>query len=215
MGIIRQGILGGFRNKTGSVVGAAWRNLDVIRGLPRKSNKPATELQIEQRTKFGLVTEFLTAMTEFIEEGYKKGSGSASAMNEAVAYHLKNAVTGIAPNFTIDYTKLQFSKGSLSVPSISTVDTVTPASVDFNWSLDGPNSRYKDDTDVINVLAFNPTKKQFVALRAAAPRSALNYSLMLPLDFVGDSVHCFFSFTSKKKKKLNSKSVYIGLLPVA
>lgn len=215
MGIIRQGILGGFRNKTGSVVGAAWRNLDVIRGLPRKSSKPATELQIEQRTKFGMMTEFLASMAEFIDEGYKKGSGSTSAMNDAVAYHLKNAVTGVAPNFAIDYTKLRFSKGSLNVPSIATVDTAAPASVDFNWSLDGPNSKYKDDTDVINVLAFNPTKKQFVALRAAAPRSALNYSLSLPLDFVGDSVHCFFSFTSTKKKKLHSKSVYIGLLPVA
>jgi hypothetical protein len=52
MGIIRQGILGGFRKKTGSVVGAYWRKLDVIRGLPRKSSKPPTIAQLNQQLKF-------------------------------------------------------------------------------------------------------------------------------------------------------------------
>ncbi|WP_316815854.1 DUF6266 family protein [Pedobacter nyackensis] len=215
MGIIRKGILGGFKNKVGAVVGSSWRNRDVIKSLPRVSNKPPTQKQVEQRTKFGLVTSFLSSMTEFIEEGFKSKNGSTSAMNEAVAYHLKNAVTGVAPNFLMDYTKIKFSNGKLRVPSISTVDTAAPASVDFNWSLDGADSKYKDATDMINLLAFNPTKKQFVQLMAAAPRSALTFSLPLPLDFVGDSVHCFFSFSSVKKKKLTSDSVYIGLLPVA
>lgn len=215
MGIIRKGILGGFKNKVGSIVGSSWRNRDVIKSLPRASNKPPTQKQTDQRSKFGLVTGFLSDMSEFIEEGFKSKNGFTSAMNEAVAYHLKNAVTGIAPNFTMDYTKLKFSNGKLRVPLTYTVDTAAPASVDFNWTLDGVDSKYKDGTDMINVLAFNPTKKQFVSLMAAAPRSALNYSLPLPLDFVGDSVHCFFSFTSIKKKKLHSESVYIGLLPVA
>ncbi|WP_316817983.1 DUF6266 family protein [Pedobacter nyackensis] len=215
MGIIRNGILGGFRKKVGNISGAFWRDLNVIKSLPRKSNKPPTQTQLDQRMKFGLVTAFLSIMSEFIDEGYRTGNGSTSPMNDAVAYHLKNAVTGVAPNFTLDYTKFSFSKGKLSVPSVSTVDTAAPASVDFNWSLDGADNKYKDATDVINVLAYNPTKNQFVSLKAAAPRSALNYSLPLPLDFVGDSVHCFFSFTSTKKKKLHSRSVYIGLLPVA
>lgn len=215
MGIIRNGILGGFRKKVGSISGAFWRDLNVIKSLPRKSNKPPTQMQLDQRVKFGLVTAFLSTMSEFIEEGYGTDGGSTSAMNDAVAYHLKNAVTGLGPNFTLDYTKLRFSKGKLSVPSVYTVDTAAPASVDFNWTLDGADNKYKDATDVINVLAYNPTKNQFVSLRAAAPRSALNYSLPLPLDFVGDSVHCFFSFTSTKKKKQHSRSVYIGLLPVA
>lgn len=214
MGIIKNGILGGFRNKVGSVVGAFWRDLNVIKALPKASGKPPTQAQVEQRTKFGLVTGFLSSMSDLIDGGYMKGS-STSPMNEAVAYHLKNAVTGVAPNFALDYTKLKFSVGKLSIPSTYSVDVTAAGKVDFNWSADGADHKYKDATDVINVLAYNPTKHQFVSLMAAATRSAQTFVLQMPLDFVGDSVHCFFSFSSVKKRNLNSKSVYVLFIPVA
>ena len=54
MGIIKGGILGGFSNKTGAVIGAYWRTLNVMRGLPRKSSKAATQLQLDQQAKFTL-----------------------------------------------------------------------------------------------------------------------------------------------------------------
>ncbi|RZK61166.1 MAG: hypothetical protein EOO95_16865, partial [Pedobacter sp.] len=67
MGLIKQGILGGFRKKTGTVVGAYWRKLDVIRALPRNSGKGATQLQINQQLKFGLVTSFLSNISGLID----------------------------------------------------------------------------------------------------------------------------------------------------
>jgi hypothetical protein len=213
MGIIRNGILGGFRKKVGAITGAFWKDLNVIKALPRKSNKPPTEKQTGHRTKFGLVTGFLSTLSELIDIAYKS-SGSKSPMNEAVAYHMKNAVTGVAPNYTLDYTKLMFSSGKLAIPSTFSVDTITAGKVDFNWSLEA-DSKYRDATDTINVLAYNPTKDQSVLLTAAAPRSAKTFSLQMPLDFVGDSVHCFFSFTSVKKKNLHSKSMYVLFIPIA
>jgi hypothetical protein len=213
MGIIRNGILGGFRKKVGAITGAFWKDLNVIKALPKISNKPPTQAQTSHRTKFGLVTAFLSELSELIDEGYSS-SGSKSGMNEAVAYHMKNAVLGVSPNFTIDYTKVRFSTGKLAIPSTFSVDTVTAGKVDFNWSLEADN-KYRDATDMINVLAYNPTKQQSVSLTAAAPRSAKTFSLQMPLDFVGDEVHCFFSFTSVKKKKFHSKSVYVLLIPIA
>jgi len=214
MGIIRGGVLGGFRNKTGSVVGASWRNLDVIRGLPKISSKPATQPQIDQRLKFGLVTSFLSLISEAIDVGYNIGSGSTSAMNEAVSYHLKEAVTGTSPDFTLDYTKIRFSSGKLNVPSSYSVAATTPAKIDLSWNLDGTDSKYKDATDTINVLVYNPSRGQFVTLMAAAPRSAQTYVLQLPPPFSGDEVHCYFSFTSVKKKALHSNSVYMQSITV-
>lgn len=214
MAIIDSGILGGFRNKIGKVVGARWRRLDTMRAMPRASNKPPTIKQQSQRSKFALVMGFLIYMAELIDEFYR-GTPTSSPMNEAVAYHIKNAVTGVAPNFTLDYTKLVFSKGALKLPSSYSVDTTAAAKIDFNWVLDGADNRYKDDTDVINVMVYNPTKNQFVSMLAAAPRSALTYVLPLPLDFVGDSVYCYFSFSSTKKKNLCSDSVFVVQIPVA
>lgn len=214
MAIIRQGILGGFRNKVGTVVGAAWRKLDVIRALPRKSGKPATQIQKDQRSKFALVTGFLSYLSDLIDSFYQAGSGSTSPMNEAVAYHLKNAVLGIAPNFTFDHTKLRFSTGKLSIPAIYNVEGVAGAEVKFTWSADGNDSKYKDGTDMINVLVYEPVSERFIALMSAAPRSAMEFSLQLPPDLVGNEVYCYFCFTSGTKKKLNSKSVYVKLLEV-
>ncbi|MNH47877.1 hypothetical protein D3C79_1113410 [compost metagenome] len=46
-------------------------------------------------------------------------------------------------------------------------------------------------------------------LTGAEERSALEFNLQLPPDLVGAEVYCYFSFTSVKKKRLHSKSVYI------
>ncbi|MNF06366.1 hypothetical protein D3C80_2063000 [compost metagenome] len=62
---------------------------------------------------------------------------------------------------------------------------------------------------MINVLAYEPLSNRFVMLTGAEERSALEFSLQLPPDLVGAEVYCYFSFTSVKKKKLHSKSVYV------
>ncbi|MDR6783327.1 hypothetical protein ABIE26_000185 [Pedobacter africanus] len=210
MGIIRQGILGGFRNKTGSVVGAYWRNRDVIRGLPRASNKAATQLQINQRFKFGMVTAFVARLSGFIDMGFGSGGGSTSAMNQAVAYHLSNAITGVAPNFTIDYTKVKINKGKLLLANGIQVAITAAARIDFTWLNTVPDGKYKDATDRANVVVYNPTKDTFVVLPSAAARSALGYNLIVPPDYSGDQVHCYISFSSIIHKKLVSDSEYIG-----
>ncbi|WP_316814088.1 DUF6266 family protein [Pedobacter heparinus] len=210
MGIIRQGVLGGFRNKTGSVVGAYWRNLDVIRGLPRVSNKAATQAQLNQRFKFGLVTGFLARIGNIIDLGFGSGNGSTSAMNEAVSYHLREAITGVAPNFTIDYTKLKMNRGKLLLANAIEVAVTIAARVDFIWLNTVPDGKYKDATDMANVLVYNPVKDSFVTLPAAAARTALGYNLLLPGDYSGDEVHAYISFSSTIKRKLVSDTYYVG-----
>lgn len=214
MGIITGGILGGFSNKTGAVIGARWRKRDVIKGLPRKSNKQATASQIEQRLKFGLVTGFLRYLKTWILMAYRPGPGSSSPMNEAVAYHLANAVKGVAPNFTFDYTKLLVSSGNLQNPLVYAVDTVEPAKIDFSWTDDRVDTDDNHSTDMINVLVYNPTKQRFVTVMAAAPRSAEKFVLPVPLYFSGDEVYCYFSFTSIRKKNLHSESIFVVKIPI-
>jgi hypothetical protein len=214
MGIIRQGILGGFRNKTGSVVGAYWRNRDVIRALPRVSNKPPTQAQLYQRFKFGMVTGFLARIGSIIDLGFGSGNGATSPMNEAVSYHLREAITGVAPNFTIDYTKLKMNSGKLLLAESIEIVSDTAAQLEFNWLNIAPDGKYKDATDVANLMVYNPVKDSLVILTGAAPRSGLTYILQLPGDYSGDEVHAYISFSSVINKKLVSRSFYIGLFPI-
>ncbi|MES2454158.1 MAG: DUF6266 family protein [Bacteroidota bacterium] len=210
MGIIRGGILGGFRKKTGAVIGAYWRSLDVIKGLPRKSNKPPTEDQMNQRIRFGLITGFLSWISPLIEVGYKALSGVETPMNVAVSYHLENAVTGVAPNFTIDYPKVMFSRGKLFLPDNIALATTEDAQLDISWTNLGPDDRFKDATDRLTVMVYNPAKSKFVTVRSVVARSAQSYDLMLPANFSGDNVHCYVSFSSVKIKNMVSESYYLG-----
>ena len=45
MGTYNKGILGAFSGKVGPVVGATWRGKDVMRSLPKKTNRLATAFQ--------------------------------------------------------------------------------------------------------------------------------------------------------------------------
>lgn len=215
MGIVRNGILGGFRKKVGNITGSYFRNLNVIKTLPRPSGKPPTVDQINQRIKFGLVTSFLSSLSSLIDEGFKPDAGSASPMNQAVSYHLKEAVIGVAPDFLIDYPKVKFSRGKLVLPFTAEAEAAPGAMVKFSWSEDGPDSKYKYGDDTANVVVYEPVNDRFIALMAAAERSEMEVTIQLPPDFIGLEVHCYLSFSSVKKKKLHSKTVYLDTVVVA
>lgn len=57
MGVIKRGILGGFQNKVGNVVGTSWKGIDVIKALPVSVANPRTSLQVRQRGKFSGVVK--------------------------------------------------------------------------------------------------------------------------------------------------------------
>lgn len=59
MGTFRNGGNGAFSGKTGSFIGSNWSDINYIKGIPRISNKPKTQKQLEQQAKFALAVRFL------------------------------------------------------------------------------------------------------------------------------------------------------------
>lgn len=55
-----KGITGAYSGKVGSVIGSNWRNVDYVRSLSKRSNKPASEDQLAQRAHFALAVSFLS-----------------------------------------------------------------------------------------------------------------------------------------------------------
>jgi len=218
MGIIKGGILGGFRNKTGAVVGSYWRTLDVIRGMPRISGKAPTQSQLDQRARFKLVTSYFAWIGDLIAVGYKSLSSIDTPMNVAVSYHLKEAITGVSPNFSLDFTKVMFSQGKLALPFNSGATSTDAAELDFTWSTEvkqGPiASIYKQGSDMLSILVYNPMMFEFTTLHNVAPRSAGTYKMSLPIEFSGEGVHCYLAFNSVNRKDFASKSKYVGLVTV-
>ncbi len=208
MGLIRTGILGGFRKKTGSVVGAYWRRLDVIKALPRSSGKAPTQGQIEQKQKFALVTAFLSKASGLIDIGYRSDD-TLTPMNKALAYHLKHAVTGSWPNFDIDMEKFKYSIGSLELPYTVTAEIITDRKIHFAWDRTTEQDKFINPSDTVTVVAFNSDKQSFVKQVAATTRGTGEFELQLPEAFDGDNLYLYISFSSATKK-VNTESRYLG-----
>ncbi|WP_148041454.1 DUF6266 family protein [Kaistella daneshvariae] len=92
MGTIKKGILGGFSGTVGTVVGANWRGMDVIRSRPKSSGSNPTPLQLLQREKFALAIKFQNSLRSMQSRLYGENAGVKSRVNLAAAYLLREVV---------------------------------------------------------------------------------------------------------------------------
>jgi len=216
MGEITRGILGGFSGTVGTVVGANFRTMDIMKSKPRKSSKKAVQSQIDQRFKFGLITELLSHATRFIAEGFKPSSVYVSPMNEAVSFHIEKAIKGVSPNFSIDYSKVRFSSGrdgGLINPKMVALPEV---SMKISWSPDvtvdfGPDkSDWDRSTDVGRVAILNVSTGNFLFADGML-RSEGSVDLTMPPPFAGSTVHGWIYFVSADGKHVSSTD-YLGTI---
>ena len=211
MGIIRLGILGGFRNKVGVIVGSSWRSLDVIKAMPKISNKPKTQAQLDIQAKFKLVTDVITPIASIIDVGFKAYGKIQTPRNAAFTANLEVAITGVSPNFSFDFEKLQFSKGSLENARDVQLQTVPGSKMKYSWT-----DTFSDDkehpTDMVNLVLYCPALDKWVKLLNAVPRSAKTFTIQMPAGFMGHPVMGFISMVSVKKVNLASDTVHVATL---
>jgi hypothetical protein len=200
MGEIRKGILGGFSGKVGTVIGANWRGKDIMRSLPKKSGRIATEQQELQRAKFALVAHFLTPLADVIRNYYGQGQGLKSRRNLAMSYHITDAITGNFPDLMIDYERVVLTKGDLLGPQDITSTAAADTKINFEWA-DNSNQGTAKPTDKLLVVVYNPAKDLFEVRENVADRNATMAEVTLPANFTGDTVVCYVSFISEDKKK--------------
>lgn len=204
----RKGILGAFSGKVGNVIGASWRNLDVIRSLPRKSKKEPTMSQLEQRQKFGLIIKFLSIAHQIIKMYFGKDRGNASKMNVAVAYHLHNAITGIFNQYSIDYSKVLFTKGDLF--GFNQISATMIANQTCELSYDGQSGQSNaQDQDQLLIVVYNEDLNYIKSYEHVSTRVAGNGSVMLPPEWASHQVHIWASLVSENGRAV-STSQYLG-----
>ncbi len=194
--------------RTGNNVGRVVNGKNTFSMRPHPSSKPPTAAQLDVRLHFALINSFCSWIAPLIEVGFQDHKQDESANNAAVSYNLLNAVTGVSPNFVVDYPKFLYSRGKLSTPTTPEIATTTAAQVDFTWSAALMND-IGEDTDRATIMVYNPAQDVFITKVSAAARSAMNYTLILPAGFSGEMVHCYMSFVAVGGKTV-SKSVYVG-----
>ena len=212
MAKIPKGILGGISGLVGTVVGATFRTLDIIRSRPKKSNKAPVQTQINQRSKFGLVTEMMSRIKGYIDEGFKPKSALLTALNTAVQYNLNNAVTGEFPNFEIDYPKMRISNGKMTGVEKATVTAVAEGNVTVTWDTDDynflPVEKLIRAKDSARLLLYNEMEDSFM-MTGYELRPAGLIESRAPSANPGDRVHAYLFFVAEDGES-SSRSIYLG-----
>lgn len=220
MGTIKTGILGNVSGKVGNVVGGTWKGINYLRTVAASVNNPNTELQVNQRLKFGAVVKFLQPLTEFIRVGYKGQAVKMTAFNAAFSYNFHNALTGDAPDFSIDYPRAMVCRGNMAGAINPACASTDPAKVVLSWEMtpgNGPSS----ETDTTIFVVFNATKQEAVYSLNAGTRVDSSLEVAVPASFSGDTVHCYIAFMTMNSvlggqlRNAISNSCYAGSVTVA
>lgn len=212
MGTYNKGILGAFSGKVGPVVGASWRGKDVMRSLPRKGNRVATETQLLQRLKFSTVTAFLNPLQPIISRFYGSDTTDKTRRNQAMSYHMREALTYVDPEFLITFNKVQISKGDLIGMQAPAIAAGAAQSVDFTWT-DNSDEGQAKATDTLVMALYEPTTKTTVYSLNAGTRNTGAANVIVPAYLSGLTVHVWGTFTSADEK-LYATSVYLGSVVV-
>lgn len=208
MGTYNKGIIGAFSGKVGPVVGASWRGKDVLRSLPRKTGRVATETQALQRLKFSTVIAFLNPLYPLLSRYYGSNAGEKTRLNQAMSYHIKEAMVYNDPVFDFVFTKVQISKGDLLGVQAGAVTSTVANTVTFTWT-DNSGQGQALATDQLIAAIYEPTTKTTIYSLAVAARSAGTGAIIVPAALVGLTVEVWAGFASVDEKKYATSS-YLG-----
>jgi len=212
MGTINGGVLGGFNGKVGAVIGSHWKGKPVMRGKSTAKRGKSSELQIEQQAKFSLMVNFLQPIIDFLNISYKKAAVQMSGFNKAISANIQFAVTGVYPDFAVDYPKIQLSKGSLPAVDAPTAASAIAGKVTFTWPDNSKIARGALPSDIAFVAAYNADLKHWIVNEDAAARNAGTFVLDVT-GYSGKSMQTYMGFMSDDGKK-TSNSIYTGLVTV-
>ncbi|WP_417559196.1 DUF6266 family protein, partial [Mesoflavibacter zeaxanthinifaciens] len=179
MGTFKKGILGGFRGKVGSVVGARWRGKYVMRSVPEvDENRTPTEEQRKVRERFSLVARFLNPMKPIVGKYFGKKQGDKSPFNLATSYHITEAVLEVGEDFIMDYPKVLISKGDLSGLQSPTL-TATVANVLQLDYTDNTGQGFAKADDQLLVVLFVADLGEYQLFTPAGTREETTINLPL------------------------------------
>ena len=216
MALYKNGILGAYRNKVGTVVGRIWRGKDVVAAMPKSMHNPNTDPQKKIRSRFAVIGRLAASLLNALNIGlhniYMKRQ--STAIGEFVRLNW-DAVTATGDTVTTDYSAIKVARGNLVGVLFKTPSFEIPQQVivDFenNEEIDGVSL-----DDKIHLLVYCPDADAAI-LSAPVKRSANTVSLMVPAYWGGMVVHLWgfvqgdgIDNSGKETKGKISNSVYIG-----
>jgi hypothetical protein len=212
MAEFKQGVNGAFSGKVGSVIGSSWRDINYMRGLPKKTSKEPTAKQRAVRSRFTVLSQFLLLVKDAVDRGFSKQySGRATAYNLAIQAN-QGALTGTDLDPQLDYSKIILSKGlTLTKPFGSHLGAGNPGHVKVSWqTFSGASAdRLKDK---VTIVLCCPEQMEALVFMDQFVRQDEIADLEVPSNWASTIIHGYLFVTSEDGN--NSATSFAGSLPI-
>ena len=200
MGKIKQGILGGFKGKVGTVIGSSWNGIAYMKGLPQSVRNPRTDAQVQQRNFFkelqGLVSQLsdeqLASLFPSVTRGMTRRNmftrqiaACADVVDDAKTVNL-SLLEGIGNGERIDS------------PMLESVVTLTNDVKDFYAEPEAAEQIGKPAEANFIVVAYNITQKRIGIFNTEETDPSMGVTVPVgSWAEVGDSVRFYLTYAAK------------------
>lgn len=206
------GGLGEFRGRVGQTVVYRWRHLKIGRSSPGKSKKQPSERQRKQRSRLGLISRYLSKFVFVIRAGYPSKRMLMTPMNAAVKQNFHTAITGVFPNFKIEDSLIQLSKGTLDHVYRPTVTISENGDIAVDWINSVRQKMGVEDHDKVHFVFYSDVlrRRQLIYWSHLALRSDGHADLPDTVTYLKGPVHTWMFLVSEDGKRA-SNSRYLGV----
>ena len=122
MGTIKQGILGGFSGKVGTVIGSSWKGISYMRGQAQHYTTQATWGTLFCQRALSAIIEVLRPIASTLRLTFGDYDHGMSTFNKAVKNNYPGAIENHDGEPVVIYKKLQLSKGFLQCFDMFAID---------------------------------------------------------------------------------------------
>ncbi|MFZ4582218.1 MAG: DUF6266 family protein [Paludibacter sp.] len=200
---------GTISGRHGSAVATTTKSGKSILRIFRAPSDPKTEKQVAQRTKFGFSIAILSCLRALFNITFR-GKGGA---NYGIGLAMREAIVGTSPDYSLDYSKLKLSEGSVRKAGTMTVTKVTDTDVKVEWNVSNVtnNNLGAKENDGVNLIFLCEKHNEALLYDSCCNRIDATFTVTLPDYWAPEKVHCWMYF-SRVDGKLNSDSQYFGEL---
>jgi len=211
MGIIVNGVNGGFSGKAGSIIGSSWKSINYIKGLYKKRTKPATQEQLITQARFRVLMRFLLPITSYLQVGFGlKRADRQTPINAAFQFNLPLVVQGTYPDFTLNYAQMRIADGSFYLGAPQT-PVFEDGQLSVSWDPANNELYHTADDDGVYILCYHPGLDEFLAPATVPMRAAGGAAFTVPSHMLGGDLHVWIFMADRRKKRV-SRSSYLGLV---
>lgn len=206
MGVIRQGVLGGFSGKVANIVGSSWKGIAVLKSLPLSVANPQTAGQVAQREKMaGIVAASRILLAALIQPYWNPFAQKMSGYNSFVK---ENIDTFLSTVFT-DFANFYSTRGALlGVVVTGIVSTAAGNTITVSWT-DNSGTADALATDEMIFVVYNATQDYWIVDAGNDTRAGSPYAIPDAVMVAADALKVYTSCSRPNISKV-SDSVYLA-----